>query len=155
MASSDHLVPGEKGEIKVKVSTKGKRGRLSKNIFIFSNDPQKPAVTLTLVVNVKDPYHTRKYPPQEIFKKPCAECHAERGRGKTGGALFNSVCLICHRAEKSQTNLATFRSLAEDALRSAIYSGVPNRSMPAFSWKEGGSLSDEDIDSVIRYIKNR
>jgi mono/diheme cytochrome c family protein len=139
----------------MKVATQGKRGRIIKNAFVFSNDPEKPTVSLALLMNVTDPYHAKKYEPREIFKQPCAECHVDRGRGKTGAALFNAVCLICHRAAKSNSNFAKFRNMPEEAIRSAVYSGVSGTSMPGFSWKDGGVLADEEIDSIIKYIKNR
>lgn len=155
MVSWGHLDPGDKAEIRARVSTKGRRGRVVKTVFVFSNDPQRSPVALSLVLNVVDPYHDRRHDAGEIFKQPCAPCHIERGEGKTGASLFNSVCLLCHRLEKRDSNLSSFRSMPDEALRTAIYSGVPGTLMPGFSWKEGGALSDDEIDSILRYIKSR
>ncbi|MEE9524142.1 MAG: c-type cytochrome [Thermodesulfovibrionales bacterium] len=155
MVSSDHLIPEEEGEIEALVKTRGKRGRITKTVHVFSNDPERPSVTLTLVMRVIDPYHTQKFKPEEIFNKPCSECHVDRGKGKTGAALFNADCLICHRTGKSGKSYSKLKSMTEDALRSAINSGVPNTMMPGFSWKEDGPLNREEIGSIIRYIKRQ
>jgi len=53
MASSDHLNPGEKGKVTAKVDIKGRAGYLSKSIQIFSNDPKRPVVTLSLKANIR------------------------------------------------------------------------------------------------------
>lgn len=155
MVSSDRLIPNEEGRIEAVVRTKGKRGRINKTVHVFSNDPERPAVTLSLVMNVIDPYHTQKFAPKAIFDKPCAECHVDRGKGKTGAALFNADCLICHRTGKSGKPFRDLRAIPDDELRSATYSGVSDTMMPGFSWKEGGPLNDEEINSIIRYIKSR
>lgn len=155
MVSSDHLIPGEQGEIKVVVHTKGRKGKLSKNIFVFSNDPQTSSVTLTLSMNVKDPNHTRDYPAEAIFDKPCSGCHVDRGKGKTGAELFNAVCLICHKNGSRRSNFSKFKNMDESELRSVIFSGVTKTKMPGFSWKESGFLTDSEIDSIIKYIKSR
>ena len=41
MVSSNHLKPGEKGQITVKVDTAGKMGVLTKTVEVTSNDPGK------------------------------------------------------------------------------------------------------------------
>jgi len=48
MASSSHLKPKEKGKIITKVDIKGRTGSLSKSIQVFSNDPKRPVVNLSL-----------------------------------------------------------------------------------------------------------
>ena len=48
VASSSRLEPGETGNINAKVATKGKKGSISKSINVFSNDPKKPTVRLSI-----------------------------------------------------------------------------------------------------------
>ncbi len=48
MASSSHLKPGEKGKLTARVDTRGKRGLLVKSVEVFSNDPARPRILLTL-----------------------------------------------------------------------------------------------------------
>jgi hypothetical protein len=53
MASSDHLKPGEKGQIIAKIDTNGRAGLLMKNIKVFSNDPKTPVKVLTLTAQIR------------------------------------------------------------------------------------------------------
>jgi Protein of unknown function (DUF1573) len=56
MASSGRLKPQEKGRINVSVNTKGKSGMLSKAVQVYSNDPNQPVTTLSVVMAVKNPH---------------------------------------------------------------------------------------------------
>lgn len=53
MASSSHIKPGDSGKITARIDTKGRIGPVSKSIQVYSNDPKRPVVSLTLkaVVN--------------------------------------------------------------------------------------------------------
>ncbi len=155
MVSSDHLIPQEEGKIETSVRTKGKRGRITKTVHVFSNDPDRKSIALTLVMKVIDPYHSQKFDAKEIFNKPCSECHVERGKGRTGAALFNADCLICHRTGKAGQPVSELRRMSDEVLQAGIISGKPGTMMPGFSWKEGGPLNSEEINSLIRYIKSR
>jgi hypothetical protein len=50
--SSDHLKPGETGQIKATVDTTGRKGFLDKHISVYSNDPVKPVITLSLTLTI-------------------------------------------------------------------------------------------------------
>lgn len=53
MASSSHIKPGDSGAIKVTIDTRSRIvGTLFKIIEVFSNDPKKPKVILTLKVAI-------------------------------------------------------------------------------------------------------
>jgi hypothetical protein len=54
MASSSHLKPGEKGKIITKVDIKGRVGSLFKGVQVFSNDPKRPVVNLSLKAIIKE-----------------------------------------------------------------------------------------------------
>ena len=66
MASSSRLAPNEKGKIKVSVSTTGRKGRFSKNVRVYTNDPKKPMVLLTIMV---ESIPAKKYEKQKEKKK--------------------------------------------------------------------------------------
>jgi hypothetical protein len=53
MASSDHISAGEKGKITAKIDIPGRNGILHKTIQVFSNDPKRPSVTLSLKAFIK------------------------------------------------------------------------------------------------------
>jgi hypothetical protein len=51
MAGSSHLKPGENGSIKVRVDFGYGIGKIVKTVEVFSNDPERPKVTLNLVAD--------------------------------------------------------------------------------------------------------
>ena len=53
MASSSHLKPGEKGKLTAIIDTHGKGGLLVKSVEVFSNDPERPKITLTLKADIR------------------------------------------------------------------------------------------------------
>lgn len=48
MASSSQIKPGETGSITTSINTKGRKGHLSKIVRVYSNDPKRSVVTLSL-----------------------------------------------------------------------------------------------------------
>lgn len=53
MASSNHLKPGSSGALKVFLDTRNIVGsRIVKTVEVFSNDPKKPRVVLTLKADI-------------------------------------------------------------------------------------------------------
>jgi Protein of unknown function (DUF1573) len=53
MASSSHLKPGEKGKISVTVNLRGRSGNLIKTVHVYTNDPRKPVIDLSVKMDVK------------------------------------------------------------------------------------------------------
>ncbi len=53
MASSDHINPGGEGKISAKVDIRGRTGTISKSVQVFSNDPKRPTVTLSIKALMK------------------------------------------------------------------------------------------------------
>jgi hypothetical protein len=54
MAGPSRLKPGEKSGILVKIDTSGKNGPLTENVEVWSNDPVRPEIILTLKAYVMD-----------------------------------------------------------------------------------------------------
>ena len=52
LLSKDKLEPGESGNIKIDLDTKGMRGKKTRTIAITSNDPNNPRMVVTLFVDV-------------------------------------------------------------------------------------------------------
>jgi hypothetical protein len=48
MAGSSHVKPGDKRRITVKIGTAGRKGPITENVEISSNDPVRPTVMLTI-----------------------------------------------------------------------------------------------------------
>ncbi len=153
MVSSDHLGPGEEGVIKATVDTRNKRGRIVKTIQVRTNDPERPLVILKMFANVKDPFHSTAHEPDAIFRTPCRSCHVDRGIGRTGAALFRADCMMCHRRGRIGKDILQLKKLSFEELRRSIEEGIAGTIMPAFSARLGGPLTQAQIRSLIRYIK--
>ena len=155
MVSSDHLEPGQQGQIKAIVKTDGKKGIIVKTVQVRTNDPEQPLVILKLKAKVIDPFHTGQHSADEILRSPCKRCHVDKGLGRVGAALFRADCLMCHRRGRAAPSLSQMRKLPEARLKRAIEEGVPDTMMPGFSFRTGGPLTDTQVRSLIRYIKGR
>jgi hypothetical protein len=53
LASSSQIKPREKGLITAKIDARNYKGNIVKNIRVYSNDPTKPEVTLTLRAEIR------------------------------------------------------------------------------------------------------
>jgi cytochrome c oxidase cbb3-type subunit 3 len=101
------------------------------------------AVCLT-VVYVTAPYvvsafrQTSHGPTNVLYGANCAGCHGADGRGGAARGLVDPV----------------FLQIADDAtIRQVTANGVSGTAMPAFAKQSGGSLTDEQIDAIIRGIR--
>ena len=71
---------------------------------------------------------------QALYKANCAACHGESGQNGMAVPMANPVYL----------------ALADDAtLRKVISAGQPGSMMPAFANKDGGTLTDQQVDAII------
>jgi mono/diheme cytochrome c family protein len=78
--------------------------------------------------------------PVVLYGANCAGCHGAGGTHGPAMALADPLYL----------------TIADDStLRSTIANGRPGTAMSAFSQKEGGTLTDEQIDSIVRGIRER
>ncbi len=75
---------------------------------------------------------------REIYTEQCATCHGAQGEGGVGTVL-NSKSLL--------------KNTFDEVFFSVIRSGVPSTQMPAWSVDFGGPLTDEDIRSVVAFIR--
>jgi mono/diheme cytochrome c family protein len=76
--------------------------------------------------------------PVVLYSANCAGCHGAEGTHGPAMALADPVYL----------------AIADDnVLRSVITKGRPGTAMSAFAQKEGGMLTDEQIDSIVRGIR--
>ena len=70
--------------------------------------------------------------------------------------LYAQNCLGCHGDGKSIAGSITLKNplylsiISEDKLRSIIAGGVPGHNMPAFAIENGGSLSNEQIETIVQ-----
>jgi hypothetical protein len=153
MASSSRLKPGEKGDIDATVDITGKRGKIAKTIKVYTNDPATPVTVLSLKMDVIDTIHIGAFEAREIFSEKCKGCHVDRGRGKKGIALFIADCMMCHKQGKSASSSVKMGRKPKAYIRDAIRNGVAQTTMPGFFTKNGGPLTEEEIESLVNVIK--
>jgi mono/diheme cytochrome c family protein len=78
--------------------------------------------------------------PVALYSTNCAGCHGADGTHGPAMALADPVYL----------------SIADDdTLRTTVARGRSGTAMSAFSQKEGGTLTEEQIDSIVRGIRER
>jgi len=78
--------------------------------------------------------------PVVLYSQNCAGCHGAEGKNGAAMALSDPVYLAI---------------VDDDTLRTTISKGRPGTAMSAFAQKEGGMLTDEQISSIIRGIRQR
>ena len=54
LLSSDKLKPGENGNVRIELDTKGMKGKKTRTLAIKSNDPINPRMVITLFVEVEN-----------------------------------------------------------------------------------------------------
>lgn len=169
------LAPGQMEPLNVTIDTSLKLGPFTKTLDVYSNDPKHPKTTLTIVAQGFAP-KVAGHAAQDMtltkdrlamFKGQCRSCHVDKGVGKTGQALFMASCAMCHgmqaQGAKQEGGNALAPSLLEADYESetgrAYVQGViengsaTNPSMPPFSAKHGGPLSQSQIDSLVTYLR--
>jgi mono/diheme cytochrome c family protein len=78
--------------------------------------------------------------PVVLYSQNCAGCHGAEGQKGPAMALSDPVYLAI---------------VDDDTLRSTISKGRPGTAMSAFAQKEGGMLTDEQVNAIIRGIRQR
>src|SRR6516165_1263323 len=78
--------------------------------------------------------------PVVLFNQNCQGCHGADGKNGPAMMLSDPVYLAL---------------VDDDTLRSVISKGRPGTAMSAFAQKEGGMLTDEQLNAIIRGIRER
>jgi cytochrome c553 len=158
------LAPGAKGSFTATVDHRGKRGKFTKMLFVYSPVGSQ---TLRVTVNIPDTDSSMRernrqmasVDRQAVFRGECASCHVTPTVGKTGAELFQVACAICHAAEHRASMVPDLLVAREP--RDAAYwqrwisDGKEGTLMPAFAKRHQGPLSDQQIASLIEYVLAR
>jgi cytochrome c oxidase cbb3-type subunit 3 len=75
-----------------------------------------------------------------LYARNCSGCHGADGRLGAARPLDDPLYLAL---------------VGEDTLRGVIARGVPGTSMPAFAQAAGGSLTDQQIDILVKEMRGR
>jgi cytochrome c oxidase cbb3-type subunit III len=78
--------------------------------------------------------------PVVLYSENCAGCHGADGRNGPAIALSDPVYLAI---------------VSDDVLRSTISKGRPGTAMSAFAQKEGGMLTDQQVNAIVHGIRER
>ncbi len=162
-----NLVPGAHGKIDVTVDLTGSMGALLKTITVYSDRgekvlyvrlnilPRAPGSTLSSIErenNLRLAIADR----QAVFKGDCAQCHVEPAREKTGQALYQSACGICHESEHRAAKVPNLHTIPQETnaefWRNWITHGKAGSLMPAFTRSENGILNEEQINSLVAFL---
>lgn len=101
------------------------------SVYIFTENSRLEAAAVTFEGE-------RIQHGREIYTEQCASCHGSQGEGGVGTVLNNKTLL---------------KNTFDEVFFSVIRSGVPSTQMPAWSVDFGGPLTDEDIRSVVAFIR--
>ena len=163
------LDPGVSGEIPVTMATAGKMGSIEKAVMVDGTTGTKtlivranmPAPGNQPVAGGIDPDRLKNMQMaladrQIVFKGECAKCHAEPAMNKTGEQLYVAACGICHDSAHRAAMVPDLKNLRhptnEEHWRKWTRSGRPGSMMPAFAKNEGGPLTDEQIESLVKFL---
>jgi mono/diheme cytochrome c family protein len=154
------LAPGASGSLTATVEFNGKDGSLTKSLFVDST-----AGAQTLVMQIKLPpmdatarlrnQEIARADRQAVFRGSCVECHSVPAFRRTGEELFRAACLNCHtqtgRASMVPDLLVARERRNAEWWRKWITEGRTGTLMPAFAEKNGGPLTEAQIDSLVEF----
>jgi mono/diheme cytochrome c family protein len=162
------LAPGESGEIQVVTNLRAKRGTLNKVVLVDSTAGLK---VLRFKIRIPDPpdgaaaaerrsrnQQAAQADRQSVLRGDCATCHTVPALGKTGAALYDAACEICHQTEQRASmvpdlNIVRRRPTGPGYWRTWINQGRAGTLMPAFAQSEGGPLTKEQVDSLVEFLQ--
>jgi mono/diheme cytochrome c family protein len=151
---------GKIANIEVSIDTSGKRNSIEKEITITTNEAGQPEKQIIAFVKVSTQAHPDFDVNKSVFSDKCAKCHVGNAAQYKGFALYMEICSMCHGSEGeggsgNQLNDPDYlSSVDDDYLRRWIAEGELGTSMPAYSKKKNGPLTDEQIDSLVGVIRS-
>ncbi len=155
---------GEHGTFGIHMDLQGKRGSITKSVLISTDQGSKTIYVRGILPDPetmtsdqrKQNQLLAKGDRQAVFKGQCASCHATPTINKTGSALFEAACNICHntahRAEMVPDLNVAKENRDHNYWMKWITEGKESTLMPAFSKEKGGPLSDAQIMSLAHWL---
>ncbi len=158
------LDAGEHGTFEINMDLHGKRGSITKSVYISTDQGSKTIYVRGILPDPetmtpdqrKQNQLLASADRQAVFKGQCASCHATPTINKTGSALFEAACNICHstahRAEMVPDLSLAKENRDRDYWMKWITEGKEGTLMPAFTKEKGGPLSDAQIVSLAHWL---
>lgn len=152
------ILPGNKAKIKITIDTTGKELDIDKTVTITSNDSLRPQMVLTVAVRVEPVEHPDFDIGESLFSYRCKSCHVDSGKGLMGRGLYEAICYQCHgRNGKGATAVAFDTQEYSEHSYEYIYKwtaqGKRGTGMAGYSKEHGGPLTNEEIDSLVKFIQ--
>jgi len=156
------IAPGATTRLKVTFDPHNKaEGPVVKTITVVSNAVNGAQRTLRIqgtIFKSKTAHVGEAMSIQHVFEGNCATCHVDKGKGELGAKLYEADCGICHGSKeefKPGPDLASDAMMNHDekSWLAITRDGMPNSNMPAFHTKNKGPLNDEEIASIVDYLK--
>lgn len=157
------LKPGASVKLDIIVDTTMKQGPVTKDMVVYSDDPERPISRIFIAMDVKNAHGTMSLKDRtKIFTaERCKRCHVDEGVGQFGKELFEADCAMCHRKQESGILSGPLIESVDysDPMLSAhaeeviAHGSKTSPSMPGFLDVDGGPLSREQVDSLVTYLK--
>jgi hypothetical protein len=157
------LAPGKSIKLDIIVDTTMKQGPVTKDMVVYSDDPERPIARLYIAMDVKNAHGTMTLKERtKIFTaERCKSCHVDEGVGQFGKELFEADCAMCHRTQESGIlsgpvieSVSYANAMMTARARDIISHGSKTSpSMPGFLDVDGGPLSKEQVESLVQYLK--
>ncbi|MEI7843962.1 MAG: DUF1573 domain-containing protein [Gallionellaceae bacterium] len=150
---------GEVSEFEVVIDTKDKKGIVVKTVTLALENNDVPAIELSLAMKLEPPPHPKIGTIRNInTEDACKTCHLESGVGQTGVFLYHRVCAQCHGKKGiggfgRAFNDAKWQKVADSQINKVIHQGLPEKGMPSFVEGVKPPLTEEQIASLIEYIR--
>jgi mono/diheme cytochrome c family protein len=159
------IPPDGAGEFSVVLDARGKRGTITKSVFVSTSLGLKSLTVRGIVADSgssgvgDDRLRNLQIALADrfaVFRGECASCHAKPAEGKTGPALYVAACGVCHDAHNRGSMVPDLKALPhltdrEHWLRWITF-GRHGSLMPAFAVEEGGILTADQVDSLAEYL---
>ena len=165
------LAPGEGGEFSVVLDARGKRGTVTKSVFVNSSIGVKSLTGRAVIegsggneggaggAGSDDRLRNMQIALADrfaVFRGECATCHAKPSEGRHGPALYSAACGICHDSHNRASMVPDLKNLGHPTDREHwvrwITFGRHGSLMPAFAQAEGGPLTEEQVDSLADFL---
>lgn len=76
---------------------------------------------------------------KQIFRSSCAECHGDNGVGGSAPTLNAKEFL---------------KNTSDEQIRALVEGGISGTEMPAWSLDFGGTLTTEQINEIVTYVRS-
>jgi mono/diheme cytochrome c family protein len=143
--SDEPVPPGGTGHLRVTFDPVGMEGSIRKTLAVLSDDPERPRLLLTILAEVEAVAVEReagthpRIAGRSMLVGECASCHAAPAADRSGRALYDAVCAMCHGDDGTGTLAPSIRepsylrSRSDQELHDALAYGTANPKMPGFS----------------------